>query len=376
MTSTQPRSTQAAADQAPDVTFRGAPMRVMQVMAGAEHGGAETFFVDLVTALRRSGLVQRAVIRRNPDRAAILRQAGVDVAELRFGGVFDLLTKPALRRQIADFRPDIVQTWMVRATKACPRGSFVHVGWLGGYYKPPRFRACDDVVGVTPGIVRHLREAGWAEERSHYLPTFAVSRVAAAAVRRADYGTPEAAPLLLALGRLHVKKAFDVLLRAMVSVPKAWLWIAGEGDLRRDLEQLAQDLGVSGRVRFLGWRYDREALLANADVCVFPSRYEPFGTVTIEAWASRTPLVAAASAGPAGIIRDGANGLLVPIDDAAALATALNRVIDDPALASRLVEGGWQRYQAEFTEAVVVKRWLGLYRRLLAARAGAHAAAG
>jgi len=361
MTRTQPISTAAA----------GPPPRVLQVMAGAEHGGAETFFVDLVTALHRAGLPQRAVIRRSPERAAILRQAGVDVAELRFGGPLDLLTKPALRREIARFRPDIVQTWMVRATTACPRGSFVHVGWLGGYYKPPRFRACDHVVGVTPGIVGHLRAAGWADERSHYLPTFAVSRPAAA-LRRADYDTPDDAPLLLALGRLHVKKAFDVLLRALVSVPKAWLWIAGEGELRQDLERLAQDLGVSGRVRFLGWRYDREALLATADVCVFPSRYEPFGTVTIEAWANRTPLVAAASAGPAGIIRDGIDGLLVPIDDAAALAAALSRVIADPALAARLAEAGWRHYQAEFSEAVVVGRWLDLYRDLLARRAAAR----
>ncbi len=339
-------------------------MRVMQVMAGGEHGGAETFFVDLVTALQKRGLDQRAVIRRNPERSKILRDAKVPLAELRFGGPLDILSKPALRREIARFQPDIVQTWMVRATKACPSGQFVHVGWLGGYYKPPHFQACDHVVGVTQDIANHMRAAGWAESRSHYLPTFAV-RQPAGPLNRADYDTPEDAPLLLALGRLHVKKAFDILLKALVSTPKAWLWIAGEGELRAELEKLAADLGVAGRVRFLGWRYDREALLATADLCVFPSRYEPFGTVTIEAWACDTPLVAAASAGPAAVIRDGEDALLVSVDDVEALAAAINRVLDEPALAENLVAAGRRRFEAEFTEEACAKRYLAFYENLL-----------
>ncbi len=339
-------------------------MRVMQVMAGGEHGGAETFFVDLVTALQSRGLDQRAVIRRNPARSEILHKAGVPLSEYRFGGPLDIMTKMALRREIARFQPDIVQTWMVRATKACPSGRFVHVGWLGGYYKPPHFRACGHVVGVTQGIVDHMRAAGWAEARSHFLPTLAV-RQPAGLLKRADYDTPDDAPLLLALGRLHTKKAFDILLKALVSVPKAWLWIAGEGEIRAELEKLAADLGVAGRVRFLGWRYDREALLESADLCVFPSRYEPFGTVTIEAWACDTPLVAAASAGPAAVIRDGEDALLVPVDDVEALATAINRVLDQPSLAEKLASAGRRRYEAEYTEEACAQRYLAFYRSLL-----------
>jgi glycosyltransferase involved in cell wall biosynthesis len=348
-------------------------MRVMQVMAGGEHGGAETFFVDLVSALQRRGLDQRAVIRRNPARAKILSEAGVPISQLRFGGPLDVLTKPALKREIRRFRPDIVQTWMVRATGACPKSTpiapFVHVGWLGGYYKPKHFAHCDHVVGVTQGIADHMRAADWPDQRAHYLPTFAVYQPAPA-LNRADYGTPQDVPLLLALGRLHVKKAFDILLRAMPAIPQTWLWIAGEGELRQELERLAAELGVANRVRFLGWRYDREALLATADLCVFPSRYEPFGTVTIEAWACETPLVAAASAGPAGVIRDGEDALLVPVDDVDALATAIKRVLDDPDLARSLVAAGKRRYEAEFTEDACTRQYLAFYESLLNAHMG------
>ena len=89
------------------------------------------------------------------------------------------------------------------------------------------------------------------------------------------------------------------------------------------LEKAAGALGVADRVRFLGWRADPSALYRAADVCVFPSRYEPLGNVVIQAWAHGLPVVAAASQGPAALIEDGADGLLVPIDDADALAAAV-----------------------------------------------------
>jgi hypothetical protein len=146
--------------------------------------------------------------------------------------------------------------------------------------------------------------------------------------------------------------------------------MAGDGPLRAELQDLARKLGVAERVRFLGWRDDRDALFGAADICVFPSRYEPHGTVTMEAWGNRTPLVAAASAGPAAYVRDGEDGLLAPVDDAPALAAAISRVIDEPGLAAHLVEGGWRRYQAEYTEEACVTGYLDLFQRLLAERAG------
>ncbi len=343
----------------------GDVMRVLQAIAGAEHGGAETYFVDLVLALQRAGLEQHVVIRCNARRTAALHAGGVDPVELPFGGMFDWRTRRALRREIAAFKPDVVQTWMNRATRFCPRGNFIHVGWLGGYYKPENFRACDHAIGVTEDIVGHLVDHGWSPSRAHYLPTFA-SNAKASPVDRSEFGTPRGAPLVLALGRLHEKKAFDVLLKALARLPDAWLWLAGEGPLRGELEALASRLGVASRVRFLGWRNDRAALLAAADVCVMPSRYEPFGTVMIEAWAHRVPLVAAASAGPAGLIEDGETGLLVPVDDVEALAAAVERALADRTLAERLAAGGHAAYEERYTEAAVVRRYLGFFARVTA----------
>jgi len=156
-----------------------------------------------------------------------------------------------------------------------------------------------------------------------------------------------------------------VLIRATAQVPGAHLWIAGDGPLRRPLARLVAGLGLAARVKLLGWREDREALLAAADYCVLPSRFEPFGTVMIEAWAQNVPLIAAAAAGPRGLIKDGRNGLLVAIDDAEALARAMGRLARDPGLCARLVAEARTGFDAAYTEAAVVSRVLDFYRGLL-----------
>ena len=108
------------------------------------------------------------------------------------------------------------------------------------------------------------------------------------------------------------------------------------------------------------------ALLAAADVCVLPSRWEPFGTVMLEAWAAGRPLVAAASQGPSALIEDGMNGLLVAIDDASALAAAVRRLAGDPVLKARLIAQGAADYQRGYTRETVTQRMIDLYREIIA----------
>src|ERR1700738_2565151 len=155
--------------------------RVLQAIAGAPHGGAETFFTRLVAALQRAGEPQRVLIRHNSRRAQCLRAAGVQVGELAFGGIFDLATRSAFGPAIAAWRPDIVLTWMSRATRLCPRGDFVHVARLGGYYDLKYFRRCDHLIGNTRAIVDYATATGWPRERIVYLPNFVPDAAAAEA---------------------------------------------------------------------------------------------------------------------------------------------------------------------------------------------------
>jgi glycosyltransferase involved in cell wall biosynthesis len=332
-------------------------MHLTQVMAGAAHGGAETFFTTLAGALEEDGVAQSLVIGPHAHRVETLRAAGCTVETAPFGGRLDVRTPGILRRHLRAHGATVALAWMNRAASKLPAGSWVRAARLGGYYDLKYYRGFDHLIAIIPGIRRHILDGGWPEHRVHYIPNFCEVDAAAVPVPRADHGTPDDTPLLLALGRLHPAKGLDVLLHALVEVPAAWLWIAGEGPNRAELETLADSLGVAGRVRFLGWRTDRTALMGAADMVVFPSRYEPNGTVTVEAWAHGRPLVVADAAGPAEMVRDGDDALLVPKDDAAALADAIRRVLDSRDLAAQLAGRGLERVAAEFSRASVVARY-------------------
>jgi len=116
----------------------------------------------------------------------------------------------------------------------------------------------------------------------------------------------------------------------------------------------AQRLGVAERVHFLGWRQDTAALLAAADMFVCSSRHEPLGNVVIEAWAAGIPVIAADADGPRELIKNNETGLLVPVENADALANAMQVLATDEALRARLVAAGRAAYETEFSEPRVI----------------------
>ncbi len=336
-------------------------------MAGLPGGGAELFFERLCAAQQRHGDDVLPVIRRDPARAARLRAAGLAPVELAFGGAFDLTTRPRARHALAQFRPAIAIAWMSRAARLAPTGPWVLAGRLGGHYDLRRYRRCAHLIGNTQPLVDWIVGQGWDAARVHHLPNFAADLAGAAPER---CGVPAGRPLILALGRLHPNKAFDVLIRALARVPGAFLLLAGDGPERAALERLARASGVAARVRFLGWRDDTAGLLAGADVLCVPSRHEPLGNVVIEAFSAGCPVVAAAAAGPAGLIRDGETGRLVPMNDSDALAAALTAVLGDPARGRLLACAARAEFESRHAERPVLAAWHAGLARMLAAGDG------
>ncbi|MGB0671651.1 MAG: glycosyltransferase, partial [Rhodospirillales bacterium] len=178
--------------------------------------------------------------------------------------------------------------------------------------------------------------------------------------------TPDRSPLILAMGRLHENKAFDVLLQALARVPDAYLWLAGEGPERESLERLAEKLAIKPRVRFLGWRDDTAALLAACDLFVCPSRHEPLGNVVVEAWAQGRPVIAADSMGPGTLIEHLKTGVLFPIDDARLLADSIKYLLREGEACDAIALAGREAYEERFTEAKVVERYLDFFESVLA----------
>lgn len=328
-------------------------MRVAHVMAGAKLGGAERFFERLCLAMHKAGVSVLPVIRRDPDRAARLRAGGLAPIELRFGGPFDLLTGRRLAQALHAWSPDVVIAWMNRAAMHLPSGPWLNVGRLGGYYDLRYYKACDVLVGNTRGIVNWLRTEGIDAEKSVYLPNFVEDFSSLGAVPASGTG-----PALLALGRLHHDKGFDIAIRALRRLPLARLTIAGEGPERRALTALIAAQGLADRAMLSGWSGQPGEMLRSADVFVCSSRVEPLGNIVLEAWSAGRPVVAMRAHGPVELVRHGSDGILVDIDDVAGLADALRSVMSDSDLATRLAGAGRLRYEAEFCESVVLERWL------------------
>ncbi len=126
---------------------------------------------------------------------------------------------------------------------------------------------------------------------------------------------------------------------------------------------MAADLGITDRVRFLGWQKDTRPFVAAADIFVMPSNHEPLGNVILEAWAQHKPVVSSRSEGPSWFMREGENGLFAEIGDADSFAKAIERLINDPVLAAKVAEGGNATLISQFSEDAVADAYLELFKR-------------
>ncbi|MBE2192031.1 MAG: glycosyltransferase [Alphaproteobacteria bacterium] len=345
-------------------------MKIMQVMAGAEFGGAETAFEDMCLAMAERQKNLCAVIRpNNPERIAKLEQAGIKVFTLPFGGALDFYTPWKLKKIIAQECPQIVQTWMSRASIKTPASkpskSYLKLSRLGGYYGLKYFRTTDYFVTITQDIRQHLIKNGIESTCVRHINNFAETEQNPEPVLRSDLNTPNDAFVALTLSRYHPVKALDVLIKAAEPIKNCHLWLAGEGPMEGELKKLAKDLNMTDRVHFLGWRTDRAALLQAADVCVFPSRYEPFGTTFVQAWAQKTPLVCSTAKGPVQYVRNQEDALVFEIDDVEQLTAALKKLESQPEIGKQLAQAGFIRFENEFSKEKTVEAYLEFYRDVL-----------
>ena len=335
--------------------------KICHVIAGAPTGGAETFCLDAVKALHERGIEQVMISRPHPDYVTALAERGIPHYPTSFNRFTKWPQQAKLARIIADHNPDIVHCWMNRASSFAPKGLKQPVlGWFGGYYNLKNFQHCDFYMGVTRDIVRHIGAASGRPENAYLGHTFG-TLAADPPVSRSDFGLPEDKPLALLLSRMHWKKGVDLMLEAAVRLPNMVFLLAGDGPDLAKFKAMAKSLGVDDRVCFPGWRTDRASLLGIADICVLPSRYEPFGTVIAEAWFAGVPLVATRADGARQYVTHEKDGLLLDIDDLDALIESLGRAANDQALRKTLVNNGLKTYDELFSKQVVIDTMIASY---------------
>lgn len=220
-------------------------------------------------------------------------------------------------------------------------------------------RGVDRYLAVSSAIAEELvRGYGWPAEKIEVVYNAVdlerFDRAPSSGLR--DELAPPSSALVLTVARLSDQKGHPTLLEAATEVPDAVFALAGEGPEQGRLEALAAELGVADRVRFLGRREDVARLLAVCDVFALPSLYEGSSLAVMEAMAARRAIVSSNIGGTDELIEDGRSGLLVPAGDAAALAAALRRLLDDPGLRESLAAAARERVERKFNRAAMARR--------------------
>ncbi|HHW13761.1 MAG TPA: glycosyltransferase family 4 protein [Firmicutes bacterium] len=196
-------------------------------------------------------------------------------------------------------------------------------------------------------------------------------RTAAAPAVRARFAGP-GEKLVLFVGRLVREKGPDVLLEAVPKIlryaPGTRFVLAGTGPLAQELRERAAALGVADRVSLPGFVDDatRNALLATADVAVYPSTYEPFGIVALEAMAAGTPVVVSDTGGMAEIVVHGVNGLKAFPGDPNSLADNVLTLLHQPDLARELAEQALEDVRECYDWAGIARGTEAVYEKVLA----------
>jgi len=226
-------------------------------------------------------------------------------------------------------------------------------------------RRADLTLGASADLVARAARRGARDVRVAPVAAPALGSPARTAAQvREELGAQDR-PLVLAVGRLHPQKAFDVLVDAAVLTarrdPPPLVVVAGDGPEHAALREQIERTGAP--VRLLGRRSDVPDLLAAADVVALPSRWEARALVAQEALLAGRPLVATPVGGIPDLVRDGAR--LVPPDDAAALAAAIRDLLDDPPQAATMVERGRQCAAAWPTAQDTVEQVAEVYAELL-----------
>ena len=349
-------------------------MRVVHVHKIAGIGGSERHLLTLLPALAAQGL----------EPAFVGLDAGGDpapfYAELARSGIPHRATSVrGLRRALSAFQPDLVHTHLVHADVfgAVAAGSkpLVTTKHNDDPFRTGPFRFVERlltqraraVICITDALARFQVERVGLPSEKVTVVRYGLDEPPPAWSADAPVELPDGARLLLGLGRLVPQKGYDIALRAFAEVlmrhPDAVLLILGEGPERERLEQLGRELGLGGSLLLPGRAGDVATWLRRAELLVHPARWEGFGLVLLEAMLAGLPVVASRVSAIPEVVADGESGLLVPPDDPAALAAALERVLADSSLAQRLGEGGLARARSEFSVERMAGATADVYRR-------------
>ena len=335
--------------------------RVLHFHFGKE-GGAERFFVNLSRAFAKRDIEQKFFIRPNRTWEPQIAELG-PVIKNNFSRLspYSLIAHAQAEVIVRKWKPDAVMAWMPRAGRLLHRWpNTIKLARMGDFpVNLKHFGKCDVLVGNLPGIASRCRDLGWKK------PVITISnfsrKVEFHEISRNTLNTPSSNFIVTASGRFVPRKGFDILIKAIAKIPNVTLWLMGEGPEKHNLFSLTTELGISERVKFLGWVDEPIHYIKASDAFVMPSRHEPLGNALLEAWQAKVPTVSTKSEGPNWYMRNKVDGVLTDIDDVDQISSALKNLIADENLRNFYVKNASERLERMFNEEAVVNSYLKVF---------------
>jgi glycosyltransferase involved in cell wall biosynthesis len=334
-------------------------MRVSLVMTSMGLGGVQQSIVPYSLALKRLGCEIQVLVVEGSGVLRSLADNGLEkhVALLQRGWkLFRFLPNARLRAHVESFAPDVVVGFAQmgffeaeRALRALDIPLLTRVGSMQ-IQRLKTFHRADGWLATTPEMQQALAGIGYPAERIFLVPNFLAETSAPRPL-----GPLRTPPRVGSMGRFSGRKGFHVLIDAIallrdrgVAVECA---IAGDGRTRAELEKQIADRGVSGSVELVGWldNVQKVRFLEGLDLFVSPSRNEPFGFVYLDAMRAGAPIIACPTVGARYIFSTPGTAEIVPLDDAPALADAIERVLSDDALRLALGANAERAFAARFS---------------------------
>jgi len=352
-------------------------------------GGAHVHLLDLAYKAQTEGHKVEVLVGGNGPYAALLREKGLTVLNLRYlvrpiRPHLDALAVLECWRALRRFKPDIVHA---HSTKAGLVGRFAAKlaglpvvftahGWaftegiaersrrLAAFLEKRAARLSDAIICVSEYDRQLALRLGVGNES---LITRIHNGVPEVRLDQRSIGSGTGPVRVVCVARLDAPKEHVLLLEAMATIDKVpWvLELIGDGPLTAVVQQRARDLGVADRVEFSGLCNDVPSRLALADVFVLASAWEGLPLSILEAMRAGLPVVASHVGGVAESVVDGVTGFLVPKGDKAVLADRLVRLLGDAALRQQMGLAGRVVYEREFAFEVMYQRTQQVYQDVL-----------
>lgn len=359
-------------------------MKVLHVESGMHLYGGARQVLYLLEGLADRGVQNLLAVPTAGALGARVDAATARVYQMRMAGDLDLGVIFRLNTIIRRERPDLVH---LHSRRGADLLGGIAAGLSGvpavltrrvdnlepGFLVGPKYRLFRRVIAISEGIRQVLLDQGVPADKVICVRSAVDADLYARRCERAwflhEFGLQADARVIAVVAQLIPRKGHRFALEAMVQLavqfPELHLLLLGKGPLEAEIRSRIRSLGLEKRVTLAGFRDDLSKILPCLELLVHPALIEGLGVALLQAASAGIPIVASNTGGIPEAVRDGANGLLVPPGESAALTRAIRQLLQNSDLAQRMGKSGIRLMKDEFSVDGMVEGNLALYRSLL-----------